>query len=550
MKAIFLVLTAACSLICARVEASPASTERIIPRPESIVQKEGRLDMRSIDFFIDGAVDARSREAIRSFAKRLDAVTGAPHRCKSKPGAVALRFEADTLMGAEQYSICIDAKGGRIAAGGFNGFLYAIQSLTQMLPEAVYGGKKAKADWSLPFVEILDKPRFAYRGMHLDVSRHFFDVAEVKRYLDIMAVYKLNTLHWHLTDDQGWRIEIKAWPELTRTGAYRAGTMIGKDKNSDDGIRYGGFYTQEQIKEVVEYASTLGIVIIPEIDLPGHMVAALASYPQLGCTGGPYEVRRTWGIAADVLCAGNEQSYAFLESVLSEVAQLFPGEYIHIGGDECPKKRWKACSRCQEKIRELGFEADGKYSAEQLLQGYLTARIAKFLASKGKKVIGWDEILESDLGSGVAVMSWRGTSGGREALLRGLDCIMTPNSYMYFDYCQGPDKAKEPLCIGGHLEIDKVYSYEPLEGMPADTGGKILGVQANLWTEYIGSVEYLEYMLLPRMVALSEVQWCSPANKDYSRFKAAVPYHMAVYDLLGYTYSRNIFGQSGLTIKK
>ena len=315
--------------------------------------------------------------------------------------------------------------------------------------------------------------------------------------------------------------------------------MVGKDFNSNDGVRYGGYYTQEQLKEVVAYAASLGITVIPEIDLPGHMLGALAAYPELGCTGGPYEVWTRWGISDQVLCPGKEAMFTFLEDVFTELMEIFPSEYIHIGGDECPKTEWEKCPDCQARIKALGIKADDKHTAEQYLQSYVTARVQKFLNDHGRKIIGWDEILEGELAPGATVMSWRGVKGGVQASALGFDVIMTPNTYCYFDYYQSEDKEKEPLAIGGNLPIEKVYGYEPFDGLDASQQKHILGVQANLWTEYIATPEYLEYMLLPRMAALSEIQWCKSSDKDFDRFASSMKAEsFKIYDILGYNYRK------------
>lgn len=416
-----------------------------------------------------------------------------------------------------------------------------------MPPVDIYTKKPCDGgDWTLPYTRIEDYPRFAYRGLHLDVARHFFNVDQVKKYLDIMAIHKLNTFHWHLTDDQGWRIEIKKYPLLTEVGSIRKETLKGHFRRSKefDGTPYGEgmWYTQDQIKEVVAYAASKGITVIPEIDLPGHMVAALAAYPELGCTGGPYEVWRTWGITKDVLCVGKESTIEFLENVLSEVCELFPSEYIHIGGDECPKDKWKECPHCQAKIKELCLVGNEKYSAEYYLQSYITRQMEEFLATKGKKIIGWDEILEGEISKNVTVMSWRGNEHGLEAIKRGHDVIMVNKGSLYFDYCQIKDSSKEPLTIGGHVSVEKVYSYEPYTDEMTDAEkARILGIQANMWTEYITSNDYLEYMILPRLSALSEIQWCSPTGKDYGRFLEKMGAMVRIYEALGYNYAKHIF---------
>ena len=521
----------------------------IVPQPERIELGKGTFKAIGASVNCDDGFDAGSRAAAQAFAARLSLTSGKVSSFAVPPGLAASAeagsirgfvFIHDRSLGEEEYRIDIGSKAVKVYASAFNGVLYAITTLKQMLPEAVYGDvPDAKADWHLPCAVISDKPRFRYRGMHLDCARHFFSVDAVKRYLDIMAVYKLNRFHWHLTDDQGWRIEIRKYPELTLIGGYRNGTMVGQDFSSNDGIRYGGYYTQEQIREVVAHAGKLGITVIPEIDLPGHMLAAMSAYPWLGCTGGPYEVWHKWGVSDQVLCAGKETTYEFLENVLAEVAELFPGEYIHIGGDECPKTEWEKCPACQAKIAELGLKDDGRFSAEQYLQCYVTARMQAYLATLGKKIIGWDEILEGTLSEGATVMSWRGTKGAEEASKLGFDSILAPTSHCYFDYLQSQDKSKEPVGFNGFVPLEKIYSLEPMEGMPEGAEKHILGVQANLWTEYIASEEHLQYMLLPRMLALSEVQWCRPENKDFEAFKSKLASHECrILDILGYNYRK------------
>ena len=522
---------------------------RIVPQPASIELHGGTFKAIGASVNCDAAFDEASRTVAQDFAARMSLVTGkvssfaVPFGISASAEAGKLKgfvFIRDTRLADEEYRIEIGRKSTVVRAAGFHGVLYAVETIKQMLQEAIYGKSVGvSADWRLPCAVISDRPRFSYRGMHLDCARHFFSVDAVKRYLDIMAVYKLNRFHWHLSDDQGWRVEIKRYPELTLIGGYRSGTMIGRDFNSDDGIRYGGYYTQDQIREIVDYASKLGITVIPEIDLPGHMLAALSAYPWLGCSGGPYEAWHKWGVADQVLCAGKETTYEFLENVLSEIAELFPSEYIHIGGDECPKTEWENCPHCQAKIAELGLKGDGRFSAEQYLQCYVTSRMQDFLATKGKKIIGWDEILEGELAEGATVMSWRGVEGGREAASNGFDAIMTPTSNCYFDYMQSKDTDSEPVGIGGFLPLEKVYAFEPLEGLPAGAEKHILGVQANLWTEYIATEEHLQYMLLPRLMALSEVQWCEPANKDFEGFRTRLAEHeLKILEVLGYNYRR------------
>ncbi|MBQ2104949.1 MAG: beta-N-acetylhexosaminidase, partial [Bacteroidales bacterium] len=448
----------------------------------------------------------------------------------------------------EAYTLTVNKKGVVLKALNPVGLFRAAQTLRKSLPLITAGTVE------LPFTSIADEPRFSYRGIHLDCARHFFTVSVVKRYIDLLALHGCNQLHWHLTDDQGWRIEIKSYPRLTEVGAWRDGTCVGKDFESNDGIRYGGFYTQEQRREIVDYAAARGIEVIPEVDLPGHMVAALAAYPELGCTGGPYKVWPRWGIAPDILCAGNDKVFDFLESVLSEVIDIFPSEYIHIGGDECfdPYAKntvypWDVCPKCAARMRKLGIKKGPE--AKHLLQSYVTARVQKFVNSKGRRIIGWDEILEGELAEGATVMSWRGVDGGIKAASLGFDAIMTPHTYAYFDYYQSKERDKEPLCIGGYLPLENVYAYEPFDGLAPGAEDHILGVQANLWTEYITTPEHLEYMLLPRMCALSEIQWCDADKKDYTRFCTSLDHTFEILDAMGVNYCLDYKGLIGFDRK-
>ena len=546
-KVINIIALALLFVSCSMKAKESETTINVIPYPQSVEVGKGTFKGAGANFNCDQAIDAKSQEIIKEFADKITFVSGRicsyatpvglAKDCAKVKGFIFLK---DANLAEEEYSIDITKANCIVRASSYNGFLYAIQTLKQLTSVNIFGNEPNPAEKFLfPCVKILDKPRFGYRGMHLDCSRHFFSVEEVKKYLDIMALYKLNRFHWHLTDDQGWRVEIKKYPRLTEIGAFRNGTVIKKDWGSNDGVRYGGYYTQEQMKDIVAYAGKLGIVVIPEIDLPGHMMGALAGYPELGCTGGPYEVWTRWGISEQVLCPGKEAMFSFLEDVFTELMDIFPSEYIHIGGDECPKTEWEKCPACQARIKQLGIKADGHHSAEQFLQSYVTARVQKFLNDHGRRIIGWDEVLEGELAEGATVMSWRGTEGGIKASAMGFDVIMTPNTYCYFDYYQSEDQDKEPFGIGGFLPWDKVYSYEPLEGLNDSQQKHILGVQANLWTEYVATPEHLEYMLLPRMNALSEVQWCVPENKDIERFKAAMEAEsFKIFDILGYNYRK------------
>ena len=517
----------------------------IVPYPNHLETGRGTYRVTDRPVTCDSRTDERTQRAVVGFAARLATVTGGtnPVTVADEVPASGIRFVTDESLPAEGYELNVDGEGIEVRASQFPGFLYALQSLEQLLPAAVYGTEPAPdAAWEVPCVKIADAPRFAYRGMHLDVARHFFSVDEVKRYIDVMAIHKLNTLHWHLTDDQGWRIEIKRYPELTAVGSIRKATVVRKEWGTYDGTPYGGFYTQDEIRDVVKYAADRGVTVIPEIDLPGHMLAALTAYPELGCTGGPYEVWGRWGVADDVLCPGREKTFEFLEGVLTEVMELFPSEYIHIGGDECPKVRWEKCPRCQAKIRQLGLKDDGEHTAEHYLQSYVTDRIGKFLAQHGRRIIGWDEILEGRAPSDAVVMSWRGSEGGIAAAMLGHDVIMTPNSHFYFDYYQSLDTDAEPFGIGGYIPMEQVYSYDPaFPELTPEQQKHILGVQANLWTEYVLSDEHLEYMLLPRLAALSEVQWCLPETKDWNRFIGSFRMD-EIYSQMGYEFAKHIFG--------
>lgn len=537
------ILAIPCSLAANKTE----TVINVIPYPQSVEVGKGSFKGAGANFNCDQSIEGRTQEIIKELADRITLVSGRicsyatpVGLAKSAAKAKGFIFLKDSSLAEEEYSIDITKINCVVRASSHNGFLYAVQTLKQLTSVNIFSKEPNPAEkFIFPCVKIQDKPRFGYRGMHLDCSRHFFSVDEVKKYLDIMAIYKLNRFHWHLTDDQGWRAEIKKYPKLTEVGAYRNGTVIKKNWGSNDGVRYGGYYTQEQMKDIVAYAAKLGIIVIPEIDLPGHMMGVLAGYPELGCTGGPYEVWTTWGVSEKVLCPGKEEMFTFLEDVFTELMDIFPSEYIHIGGDECPKSEWEKCPDCQARIKELGIKGDGRHTAEQFLQSYVTSRMQKFLNDHGRKIIGWDEVLEGELAKGATVMSWRGTAGGIKASAMGFDVIMTPNTYCYFDYYQSEDMEKEPFGIGGNLPWEKVYSYEPLEGLDAEQQKHILGVQANLWTEYIPTPEHLEYMLLPRMTALSEVQWCKPEDKNPERYKAAMEAEsFRIFDILGYNYRR------------
>lgn len=453
-----------------------------------------------------------------------------------KTGAINLSVDPTLFTEKDSYKIIVNEDNINITSSEASSLFYAIQTLRKSLPFDAKGKNIA-----MPAAEIYDYPRFSHRGMMLDVSRHIFPLDSIKEYIDLMALHNMNKFHLHLTDDQGWRIEIKKYPELTEVGAWRSGTKIGKSETFDT-IRYGGYYTQEELRDLVKYAADRHITIIPEIDLPGHQLAALATYPELGCTGGPYEVWKQWGVADDVICAGNEDAMRFLEDVLTEVMDIFPSEYIHIGGDECPKVRWEQCPKCQAKIKELGFKDDDHFKAENYLQSYVMTRMEKFVEDHGRKVIGWDEILEGGLGPNVTVMSWRSIDGGKEGAKQHHDVIMTPCSHLYFDYYQTDNTDDEPLAIGGYIPVERVYEFEPIPSdLTEDEAKHILGAQANLWVEYIKDMNTVFYRILPRMDALTEVQWVLPEQKDYDSFRKRAYKMVEFYDLKGWNYAKHIF---------
>ena len=442
----------------------------------------------------------------------------------------------DSISNEEGYELKIGENSILIASKNSKGAFYAVQSLLQLMPIKSNGLAIA-----IPCLELQDEPQFKYRGMHLDVGRHFFSVDFIKKYIDLMARLKMNTFHWHLTEDQGWRIEIKKYPKLQEIAAFRNETLVGHYNNQPhqfDGKKYGGFYTQEQIKEVVAYANTRQVTIIPEIEMPGHSQAAIAAYPALGCTGEQAEVATKWGVFDEVYCP-KESTFKFLEDVIDEVLTLFPGKYIHIGGDEAPKTNWKKCAHCQRLIKEKGLKD------EHGLQSYFIARMEKYINTKGKQIIGWDEILEGGLAPNATVMSWRGTSGAIEAAKEGHDVILTPGSHCYFDHYQSEDE-NEPLAIGGFLPLEKVYHFNPIPKELTEEESKyVLGAQGNVWTEYMKTEKQVEYMAFPRAVALSEVVWSSPENKNYSDFINRLEQYQKRLDQLDVNYANHMYSVKG-----
>ena len=438
----------------------------------------------------------------------------------------------------EGYVMTVNARGVTIQGGSAAGVFYGIQTLRKALKEGPIMNP----------VVISDCPRFKWRGMHLDCSRHFFPVSFVKKFIDLLALHNMNRFHWHLTDDQGWRLEIKSWPRLIEVGSQRTGTIIGTNSDLDDHIPYGGYYTQAEAREIVTYAAERHITVIPEIDMPGHMLAALASYPELGCTGGPYQVGHYWGVYKDVLCVANPKVYQFVEDVLKEVMDIFPSEVIHIGGDETPTDKWQQCPKCQALAKTLpasqtvvseAFEPlTSKLSP---LQAHFTKRVFDFLTSRGRRALGWDEILDGSPQDAM-IMSWRGTELGARAAETGHDVVMSPTTHCYFDYQQVEDPLFEPSRCGGFIPIEKVYSLDPApDSVSVEARSHILGVQANLWTEYMTNEEMVEYQALPRMSALAEVQWTTPARKDFDNFKDRLSRFTQLLDLYHYRYCKHLW---------
>lgn len=531
---------AAMAFLLPSTAAGQTADFNIIPRPQQVnVSNDAPFTLSAKTVISLGTNSQDMKRNANMLASYIEQATGIrPAVGKSKNGAAIVLTIDKTIANAEGYKLDADAKQIRIAGASAAGVFYGIQTLRKSLP--LVNGKASKV--SIPAVHIADAPRFAYRGTHLDVSRHFVTVDSVRQFIDMLALHNINRFHWHLTDDQGWRIEIKKYPLLTQIGSKRAQTVIGHNSGKYDGKPYGGFYTQQQIRDIVKYAADRYITIVPEIDLPGHMQAALAAYPDMGCTGGPYEVWQKWGVSDNVLCAGNDKTLTFIDNVLKEITQLFPSKYIHVGGDECPKTQWQKCPKCQARIKALNLEAKDGHSAEERLQSYIITHASNYLKSLGRNTIGWDEILEGGLAEGATVMSWRGESGGIAAAKQHHDVVMTPNSYLYFDYYQSLDKANEPIAIGGYLPLETVYSYEPMpKELTADEARHIIGVQANIWTEYMPTFKQMQYMALPRLAALSEVQWSQPALKDYTSFTNRLTEFTHMYDHLGYNYAKHLY---------
>ena len=493
----------------------------VVPMPQQVALQQGE------PFVLNSSVQILAAEGLQQEAEFLQSYlqeqTGLLLPVSQKRDKKVTYIElalSPKVKEAEGYALTVNKKGVTIVGGSAAGVFYGIQTLRKALAdeEQTKGGSVL-----LPAVSITDAPRFSWRGMHLDCSRHFFSVAFVKKYIDLLAMHNMNVFHWHLTDDQGWRLEIKRWPKLTTVGSKRSGTIIGTNSDLDDHTPYGGYYTQQEARDIVVYAQARHITVIPEIDMPGHMLAALASYPELGCTGGPYQVGHYWGVYKDVLCVANERVYQFVEDVLTEVMDIFSSEVIHIGGDETPTDKWQQCPKCQ---------------ALPTLQAHFTKRVFDFLTAHHRRALGWDEILDG-CPQDAMIMSWRGSEPGAKAAALGHDVVMTPTTHCYFDYQQAEDPQFEPSRCGGYIPVEKVYDLNPVaDSLSAEAQRHILGVQANLWTEYVTNEEMAEYQALPRMSALAEVQWTQPARKDYKAFLLRLTRLTQLFEREGYTYAK------------
>ena len=509
---------------------SPARAQyNIVPLPQSITLQKGE------PFTLDATVQILAPAALKQEAEFLQTylrdLVGVDFPLAQKREKKVCYIElavSPKVTAKEGYVLTVSKKGVTIQGGSAAGVFYGIQTLRKSF--ACTSAESLLQMFQLPAAIITDAPRFSWRGMHLDCSRHFYSIQFVKKFIDLLALHNMNVFHWHLTDDQGWRIEIKKWPKLTTVGSQRSGTIIGTNSDLDDGIPYGGYYTQAEAREIVAYAAERHITVVPEIDMPGHMLAALASYPELGCTGGPYEVGHYWGVYKDVLCVGNERVYQFVEDVLTEVMDIFPSEVIHIGGDETPTAKWEQCPKCQA----LGLPKDK-------IQARFTQRVFDFLTAHHRRALGWDEILDG-CPQDAMIMSWRGSEPGAKAAAEGHDVVMTPTTHCYFDYQQVEDRQFEPSRCGGFIPVEKVYALDPApESFSVEARSHILGTQANLWTEYITTESMLEYQALPRMSALAEVQWTQPERKDYEAFKVRLTSLMSLLEYYHYTYCKHLW---------
>ncbi|MFA9388861.1 MAG: family 20 glycosylhydrolase [Prolixibacteraceae bacterium] len=503
---IFVPLALLVFLACEKDKQQRSQDLSIVPQPNEVVHQNGFFTVNSRTSFVvpDNKILIAAAELVNTRFK--NAAGFELEFTQEKPARNFIAIELDTTAnkGNEAYKLSVTEEGATITASGDRGAFYGLMTVLQLLPPELESTTKVKGvEWYMPQVQINDEPRFVWRGMHLDVCRHFVPVEFIKKQLDVMAMYKMNTFHWHLTEDQGWRIEIKKYPKLTSEGATRI---------EGEGHEYGGYYTQEEVKEIVAYAAERFINVVPEIELPGHALAALVGYPELSCAGGPFKVRNVWGIEPDVFCAGKEKTFEFLEDVINEVVPLFPYKYFHIGGDESPKDRWEKCPDCQRRMRDEGL------ANEHELQSYFIKRIEKVLLAHDRIMVGWDEILEGGLAGSAVVMSWRGEQGGVTAAELGHDVVMTPGDWNYLDKFQGSIKV-EPVTIGGFLPLQKVYGYDPVpQSLSPEKAKHILGTQGNVWSEYMYTTDLVEYRVYPRIIALAEVGWTEKENKSYDAF--------------------------------
>ena len=529
-----IVLTALLCTSVASTFAADVNYNNVVPFPQSIELQKGKAFVLNEGTpIVYVGTDTKMKQNADFLAEYINQLTHLKLNVttsKQKNVAAIVLAIDPKINGEEAYSLTVSNKGIKIAGKTAAGVFYGIQTLRKSLP--VLDNAEAI---TLPATVISDAPRFGYRGMMLDCGRHFWPVPFVKKFIDILALHNMNVFHWHLNEDQGWRIEIKKYPKLTEIGSKRSCTVLGHNSDIDDGTPYEGFYTQDEAREIVRYAAERNITVIPEIDMPGHTVAALASYPELGCTGGPYSVGYGWGIYKDVLCLGNEKVYTFLQDIIDELIDIFPAKYIHIGGDESPTVRWENCPKCQALAKANNVDA-------KHLQGVFTNRMEKYINSKGRSIIGWDEIAQGNINKSATIMSWRGVEPGSKATEAGHDVIMSPTTYCYFDYYQSENKDKEPMCIGGYLPVSKVYEFDAAPESLSETAKKhILGVQANLWTEYVSTTNMVEYMILPRMAALSEVQWTPVARKNFDDFVKRETHMTNIYDRCGYRYAIHLW---------
>ncbi len=518
MRYLSLLLIVTAFLSCQKNVENPyknAEEIGLVPKVQSLELKKGGFVFDSQTSFVIGEnADERIARAIAVFGLKN---TVEKTNSFVKGSVNFTKIESDTLP-KSAYILEIGNNKVDIKSQSPEGYFYALQTLRQLLPDTL----KQNKDYVLPNLRIVDYPKFEWRGAHLDVGRHFYPKAFIKKYIDLLAKHKMNTFHWHLTEDQGWRIEIKKYPLLTEISSKRKETIVEKnfDPYIGDGKEHQGYYTQEDVKEIVAYAKDRFVTVVPEIEMPGHSLAVLAAYPEFSCTGKKFEVGTRWGVYDDVYCAGNEATFKFLEDVLDEVVTLFPSKYIHIGGDECPKTRWEACPKCQKRMKEEGLKD------EHELQSYFIRRMENYLLTKGRNIIGWDEILEGGLAPNATVMSWRGESGGIQAAKENHKVVMSPNSPCYFDHYQSQQTEKEPLAIGGFNSLEAVFNYNPMpHELPKDKHQYILGAQGNVWTEYMPDPNHVEYMAYPRLCALSEVVWTADENRNFEQFKKRMNRH-------------------------